>query len=35
MSNEDKIKQAIKAAAAKLQVNVQNASTKVLNKIND
>lgn len=35
MSNEDKIKQAIKAATAKLQVNVQNTSTKVLNKIND
>lgn len=35
MSNEDKIKQAVKAAVAKLQINVQNASTKVLNKIND
>jgi len=33
MSNEDKIKQAIKAAVAKLQINVQNTSTKILNKI--
>jgi hypothetical protein len=35
MSNEDKIKEAVKAAVIKLKINIQNASTKVLNKINE